>query len=672
MLEYLLKSGACLAIFLLFYKLFLEQEDMHVLKRFYLLAALVLAFAIPLVVFTEYTERPPAIDAPMTARTAPPQTVAPTGPAVEAQKMDLSLLPLSIYLMGASFFGLKFLRNIAQVIGRIRKNPKYRKNRITNVLLQDLIVPHTFFRFIFLNKQKFESREIPEAVLLHEETHANQRHSLDVLLIEILQVLFWFNPLIYITKKAIKLNHEFLADQAVIKKGVHTATYQKILLAFSSSAKEPFPMAIGMANAINYSSIKKRFTVMKAHTPKRTVWFKSFFLLPLVAVLLLSFSTTEVKYTDRPETFGETGPEHRPDPDMGARGQDGATPEMIAEFNAMAKKYNARPIQGRIIKKRELERLEHLYSIMTDRQKDGAEAFPECPPPPPQEGATPEMISSYNMLAKKYNNGQLDARKVESGELTQIKTIYDSMTAAQKKEAEPLPPYVDPGKRMPQDGASREQLAEYNALAQKYNDMLEADNGIRIEKRDVDRLEYLYGLMGEDQKKNAQPFPEFPPMPEPPPPPPPTEVPEIIEIRHDVVPDPSVAPEVAVVADGVEIIEVAPVAPEPAVVVVPVIASDPEIDEIRVVAPIVEVDPEIVEVLAPHPPRAPKSPVHSMEEMVQKDAVFYHNGKEILSDKAIQLVRDSKRISVKIRHTGLKRPIVELSTKPSKAKVKED
>jgi hypothetical protein len=102
-------------------------------------------------------------------------------------------------------------------------------------------------------------------------------------------VLLWFNPLIYIIKHAIKLNHEFLADQGVLQKGINTNTYQEIILAFSSNAVQP-----QLANAINYSLIKKRFTVMKTQTTKRGIWLRSLILLPLLAIMLYSFSDTKV------------------------------------------------------------------------------------------------------------------------------------------------------------------------------------------------------------------------------------------------------------------------------------------------------------------------------------------------------------------------------------------
>ncbi len=285
MLLYLLKSSACLAIFLIFYKLLLEKETIHNFKRFFLLLALLVSFIIPAITFIEYIEPTTIID-----------TFVPTFEVTQNTQNipieeDINYLPIllwSLYGLGVLIFGLKFSINLFRITKRIQRNPKYKNRTYTNVLLLDLITPHTFFNFIFLNKDKFETQQIPEEVLLHEEAHAKQKHSLDIIFIELLQVIFWFNPLFYLSKKAIKLNHEFLADRAVLKHGIKPSLYQQLLLAFSSNATEPT-----LANAINYSLIKKRFTIMKSQTSKKAIWLRSLLLLPLLGGLLFSFSSTQ-------------------------------------------------------------------------------------------------------------------------------------------------------------------------------------------------------------------------------------------------------------------------------------------------------------------------------------------------------------------------------------------
>ena len=232
MLLYLLKSGACLAAFMALYKLLLENEQMHVLKRFYLLGSVVLSFIIPLITFVNYVEVE-TIAAPF----QPINTFAVTELAHEAPKETFDWLPilLTIYIFGLSVFLFRFLKNLSNLIRNIRKNPKLKVRSWVHVLLNDLVVPHTFFNYIFLNKQKFEAKEIPYEVLLHENAHASQKHSVDILIMELLQIVFWFNPLIYILKNWIKLNHEFLADRAVIQQGISLSHYQQTLLAFVSS-----------------------------------------------------------------------------------------------------------------------------------------------------------------------------------------------------------------------------------------------------------------------------------------------------------------------------------------------------------------------------------------------------------------------------------------------------
>ncbi|MFD2822894.1 M56 family metallopeptidase [Lacinutrix iliipiscaria] len=280
----LLKSSACLLALIAFYKVFLERTSNHQFKRFYLLSVVLVSIGIPLITFIEYIE-PQFILNDFNA------TTYLTNDVTELQEVPINYLSIvlwSLYGLGVVLFSIRFGYNLTQTYLKIKKNPKLKTSNFIGVLLKDLVIPHTFFNYIFLNKNKFENKEIPSEVLLHEQTHAKQKHSLDVLFIEVLQIAFWFNPLIYILKKDIKLNHEFLADQAVINQGINTANYQELLLEFSSNSS-----INQLANAINYSLIKKRFTVMKTKTSKQSLWLRSLLLLPLLAILIFGFSTTK-------------------------------------------------------------------------------------------------------------------------------------------------------------------------------------------------------------------------------------------------------------------------------------------------------------------------------------------------------------------------------------------
>jgi len=301
----LLKSSACLAILMLFYKIVLEPLNHHHFKRFYLLAALLFSAIIPFITFIKYVE--PTFDFGIydpESMTTPPYFPAELPTITEEQPNTfLPALLWTIYTIGVIVFSTRFILNLIKISSKIKTHQKVKTSTFINVLIEKLAVPHTFFNYIFLNKSAFENNEIPQEVLLHEQTHAKQKHSLDILFLEILQIIFWFNPLLYFIKKDIKLNHEFLADQQVLKSGYHPKTYQNLLLRFSSNQKE-----LALVNAINYSSIKKRLTIMNTQTSHRTKWLRSLLLLPVLALLLFSFSQTkEVEKTIEPKNeYNET------------------------------------------------------------------------------------------------------------------------------------------------------------------------------------------------------------------------------------------------------------------------------------------------------------------------------------------------------------------------------
>lgn len=276
-----------------------------------------------------------------------------------------------IYFTGVFLFGIRFFINLTSMIFKIKRNTKLSKQFYVNVLLTNRIIPHTFFKYIFLSKDAFESNSIPKEVLLHEQSHAAQRHSIDILLIEIIQIIFWFNPLIYLVKSSIKLNHEFLADQAVLSKGIPLHHYQETLLLFSTKKASPV-----LANSINYSLIKKRFIIMKTKTSKRKILFRSLWLLPLLLLLVFSFSTKQE--ISRKEASATVLPDN-----------EGASKAQIKEYNKLAKFYNNMDQSKMVIKAADIERLRYLYDLMTLSQRKKAEPYPSFPPPPPTTPTPP-------------------------------------------------------------------------------------------------------------------------------------------------------------------------------------------------------------------------------------------------------------------------------------------
>lgn len=201
---------------------------MLVFNRFYLLGSLLISFFIPLITFTI---KVPAIEIPVTENYVvdgemPVATAVQTVPTTEY----LPYVAISIALLISLLLLLRFILNILKINKKISRSEHVSLQGATIVLLQQEVEPHSFFNNIFLTKKEYEDGRIDQQVLVHELTHIRQKHSWDVLFIELLQIIIWFNPMLYLYKRSIKINHEFLADDAVVQTTNNSLNYQQLLL----------------------------------------------------------------------------------------------------------------------------------------------------------------------------------------------------------------------------------------------------------------------------------------------------------------------------------------------------------------------------------------------------------------------------------------------------------
>ncbi len=292
MILYLIKSSLCLALVLAVYKLFLEPNKSLTFNRYFLLIGLCFSFLVPFLQF-EY-----ALDVWTVANsietiqlsTTPVDATAPISMSASHSEagpsfiLDWYTMIVVVYTLTLLFLLGRFAFNLSQLIYRIINNPKVPLSNVLLVLIQKNLLPHSFFGFIFLNKFLFENQKIEQELLTHELAHARQRHSVDILVIELIHIIFWFNPLLILFKKAIKLNHEFLADEEVIHQHRKINDYQQLLLE-KASARGQF----ALASNLNYSVTKKRLIMMtKTSSRKKTIFF-SLFILPFFLGLLLLF-----------------------------------------------------------------------------------------------------------------------------------------------------------------------------------------------------------------------------------------------------------------------------------------------------------------------------------------------------------------------------------------------
>jgi beta-lactamase regulating signal transducer with metallopeptidase domain len=282
MIIYLLKSASCLALLLLFYHTVLEKEKMHNFNRFYLLGSILFSFLAPLAAIKTYIKQ-----VIIKSNEIFLQTDYTTTSEIIIKDTTLNYWQIFIgfYLAISALCIFRFGFNLHKIIQKIKRNEKVYLNNATLVLVEDKVLPHTFWSYIFINKVAFENDKIEEELYTHELTHVNQKHTLDVLIIELLQTVFWINPLFIFLKKAVQLNHEFLADENVINQHKNTFQYQHLLLNKAAWNNEYY-----LASNLNYSLTKKRLKMMTTQSSRNSVLLKKLLVIPLLTGFIFLFA----------------------------------------------------------------------------------------------------------------------------------------------------------------------------------------------------------------------------------------------------------------------------------------------------------------------------------------------------------------------------------------------
>lgn len=284
MINYLLKSGILLLVFYAVYKLWLENERMFRFNRIYLLGSLVFSFVIPLQLISFNAGFSTKIGFIQLEELVIQKSNEKLGVISfdDFATVFISMVYVFIVLMLA----IRFVLNLYSFYKRTKNNEIQFVQGEKIVLIEEPVLPHSFWKSIFINKNEFEKGKIPSELIAHEKAHLDQKHTLDILFIEIFQIVFWFNPLILFYKKAIKLNHEFLADEVVNIQFQSVRNYQNLLLDFASNKN-----TVALASNINYLITKKRLLMMtKKESPIKIV-LKVFSVGVMYALLLFVFST---------------------------------------------------------------------------------------------------------------------------------------------------------------------------------------------------------------------------------------------------------------------------------------------------------------------------------------------------------------------------------------------
>lgn len=283
MLAYFLKINVAIALFYAFYRLFFYKDTFFTWRRAALLCFFAISAVYPLLnIQTWITEQEPMVAmADLYADIVLPEfTITP-----EQATSDWKTLLLQT--VGFAYWGMVIvlaIRFFIQLAGIIRLAFRCRKAKIgnTNVhLLRQASGPFSFFHWIFIHPTSHTEDELSE-ILTHEQTHANQWHSIDVLVSEIVCIFCWFNPFAWLMKREIRTNLEYLADNRVLETGHDSKAYQYHLLGLSHHKA-----AATIYNSFNVLPLKKRIKMMNKKRTREIGRTKYLMFLPLAALLMI-------------------------------------------------------------------------------------------------------------------------------------------------------------------------------------------------------------------------------------------------------------------------------------------------------------------------------------------------------------------------------------------------
>ena len=283
------KASIALAVFYMFYRLLLSKETFHRFNRIVLLGTAALSFVLPLCVITlkevvvvpAMTESSETFVGEITDTVAlVPEVSVPIWPVVLCSIITLGALAVLIHVV-ISIIGIRRM---------IRSgNSQALESGETLIITETDTAPFSWMKYIVISREDYESGY--SQILTHEKAHIALRHSWDILFVDMITALQWFNPAIWMLKADLRALHEFEADDAVLRSGANIKEYQYLLIRKAVSKS-----GYSVANSFNHSTLKARITMMLNKKSSRMSAWKALYVIPLVGISLAATAETKVDY----------------------------------------------------------------------------------------------------------------------------------------------------------------------------------------------------------------------------------------------------------------------------------------------------------------------------------------------------------------------------------------
>ena len=305
---YDLKVAALIAIFYLFYMLLLSRETMHKLNRIVLLSGIILSAVLPFCVITFH--KTVVVDSPLTpaAVDADVDTTLPVTEALE-QSIDWTIPLVAVLLIGTIVRLLFLWQSYRQLKRLVRSGEMHTMPTGTKVcVVEEAVAPFSWMKTIVLSRTDWNNDATLPTILAHEEAHVRHRHSYDIMVVEFLTALQWFNPVVWFMRQELRILHEYEADADVLSYGFNESQYIHLLMQKAMGIQ-----ACVLANGIHTPKTKKRILMMLKNKSNRHAWLRALYVVPVVLVSLAVSAKTLVHYeyetTPEPEMQASKNPE---------------------------------------------------------------------------------------------------------------------------------------------------------------------------------------------------------------------------------------------------------------------------------------------------------------------------------------------------------------------------
>lgn len=306
---YLLQVNLGIILFYALYKLICTRDTLFNSRRLILMLALILPFIIPLIDIREWMETRDSLVMLTNfdySTTIPEIVVGTAGTEPGNQVFVISEWIKYIYIAGILVLSVRLIVQAISLYMIILRTPEKTVNGIRIKCMKDKSGPFSFFNWIFLNPDNVKEEEMSE-ILTHEMAHVRQKHSIDVIISELVNICCWINPFAWLMKREVRLNLEFLADRKVMDAGFATKSYQYHLLGLTYSHK------YGLSNNFNFSHLKQRIIMMNKKKTNGAGHIKyALFAIPAFALLLagnISCSSEATKTDDVKENAATVKPD---------------------------------------------------------------------------------------------------------------------------------------------------------------------------------------------------------------------------------------------------------------------------------------------------------------------------------------------------------------------------